>query len=233
MANKKKHLITNQWTTKQAGSRAFLLTHNAPTDQAVVDELVFLAQALAGMTAWDQDSQPVLPFFCVQADIFGLFLIGIAAACSAALLRLRRKIKKHYNTSSKGKTLMLDQAEKTQIISVLPNQNEISPGLNQDNWRRSLDLPETIQGTSTEQGHEDAAGPFDLFAASASWNHLGLDGRCAVSPAHMQRSSMFRTFKFFAVNISLTILKTRCFESKHNRLQTQTHLMTLGKTGFK
>lgn len=55
---------------------------------------MFLAQALAGMTARDQDSQPVLPFFGVQADIFGLSLTGIAAACSAVLLCLRRKIKK-------------------------------------------------------------------------------------------------------------------------------------------
>lgn len=69
---------------------------------------MLLAQALAGVTAGDQDCQPVLPFLGIQADIFGLLLTGIVAAAdsSVVLLCLRRKNKmnKLYsgcNTSSK------------------------------------------------------------------------------------------------------------------------------------
>lgn len=95
MANKN-YLVTNQSTTEQAGSRALLLTDNAPANQAVVDKLVLLSQALAGVTPRDQDSQFVLPLLGIQADIFGLLLRGIATAANstAVLLCLRSKKKK-------------------------------------------------------------------------------------------------------------------------------------------
>lgn len=58
---------------------------------------MLLAQALAGVTAGDQDGQPVLPFLGIQADIFGLFLTGIVAAADsgAVLLCLRSKNKRN------------------------------------------------------------------------------------------------------------------------------------------
>lgn len=89
----KNYLVTNQSTTEQAGSRALLLADNAPANQAVVDKLVLLAQALAGVTPRDQDSQFVLPLLGIQADIFGLLLRGIATAAdsTAVLLCLRSK----------------------------------------------------------------------------------------------------------------------------------------------
>lgn len=85
-------MVTHQSPTEQAGPGALLLTDDAPALQAVVDELVLLAQALAGVAAWNEHSQPVLPLPCVQADIFGLLLGGnaTAAGCAAALLGLGR-----------------------------------------------------------------------------------------------------------------------------------------------
>lgn len=133
MANKN-YLVTNQSTTEQAGSRALLLTDNAPANQAVVDKLVLLSQALAGVTPRDQDSQFVLPLLGIQADIFGLLLRGIATAANstAVLLCLRSKKKtkktnKPYsqcNTGSKEKALTLEQAGETQTSIILPNWNK-------------------------------------------------------------------------------------------------------------
>lgn len=57
-----------QASTKEAGSRALLLTHNATTGDAVVNELVLLGKALAGVSAWKYDGQPVLSFFIVEIN---------------------------------------------------------------------------------------------------------------------------------------------------------------------
>ena len=127
----KNHLVTNQCTTEQAGSRALLLADNAPANQAVVDELVLLAQTLAGVTPRDQDSQLVLPLLGIQADIFGLLLRGTATAAdsTAVLLCLRskqqtNKLYSQCNTSSKKKALTLEQAGETQTSVTAPNWDE-------------------------------------------------------------------------------------------------------------
>lgn len=85
-------LLTRAPQNRQ-GPGALLLADNAPALQAVVDELVLLAQALAGVAARDEHGQPVLPLPRVQADVLGLLLRGNATAAdsAAALLGLGRK----------------------------------------------------------------------------------------------------------------------------------------------
>lgn len=127
---KPKQLVTNQSTTEQAGPGALLVADNAPTDQAVVDEPVLLAQALAGMTSRDEDSQLVLPLLGVQADILGLLLRGAARAAdsTAALLCLKSK-KRHQlywegTTGSQEKAATLDPAGEAQTSDTLLDWNE-------------------------------------------------------------------------------------------------------------
>lgn len=56
-----------------------MFTDNAPTGQAVVDELVLLSQALTGMAPRKHDCQLVLAFLRVQMNVFCLLLGGSVA----------------------------------------------------------------------------------------------------------------------------------------------------------
>lgn len=60
--------VNYQASTEEAGSRALLLTHNATTADAVVDQFVFLGKALAAVSTWENDGEPVLPFFIIEID---------------------------------------------------------------------------------------------------------------------------------------------------------------------
>ena len=57
-----------QVSTEEAWSGALLLTHNATTADAVVDEFVLLGKAVTAMSTREYDSQPVLSLFCIEID---------------------------------------------------------------------------------------------------------------------------------------------------------------------
>lgn len=76
-----------QASTEQARTRALLLTNNAPTADAVVDELMLLGKALTRVSTWEYNRQPVLSFFVVQINKL-VFLFGRGAV--SALLGLRK-----------------------------------------------------------------------------------------------------------------------------------------------
>lgn len=143
--------MTNQSTAEQAGPGALLLADNAPADQAVVDELVLLAQALAGVTSRDEDSQLVLPLLGVQADILGLLLRGTACAAdsTAALLCLRNKT----YTNCTGRVLLAAKRgqrpwtwlgrRRQAILCVIGMKLGADPRRNK---KTSSGLPENVQG---------------------------------------------------------------------------------------
>lgn len=72
------HFISrsHQLATEEAGARALLLTHDAPAADAVVDEVVLLSKALAGVPPGEHDGQPALTLFAIEIDKLGLLLGG-------------------------------------------------------------------------------------------------------------------------------------------------------------
>lgn len=60
--------LNYQTATEEAGSRALLLTHNATTADAVVDQFVLLGKAFTAMSTWENDREPVLPLFIIETD---------------------------------------------------------------------------------------------------------------------------------------------------------------------
>lgn len=68
-----------------------MLTHNASTSDAVVDESVLLSETLAAVATGEQDGQLVLSLFSVEVDKL-VFLFGRRNA--AAFLSLCTKYQK-------------------------------------------------------------------------------------------------------------------------------------------
>ena len=72
--------LTHQVSTEETSAWALLLTHDAPAAETVVDEVVLLSKALAGMAPREDDGQLALTLFSVEIYKLVFFLGGGYAA---------------------------------------------------------------------------------------------------------------------------------------------------------
>ena len=68
--------LTHQVSTEETSAWALLLTHDAPAAETVVDEVVLLSKALAGMAPREHDGQLALTLFSVEIYKLVFFLGG-------------------------------------------------------------------------------------------------------------------------------------------------------------
>lgn len=74
LSEKKQNTLSYQAATEEAWTGALLLTRDAATADAVVDQLVFLSQAVAGVASGQYDSQLVLSLFSIETHKLALLL---------------------------------------------------------------------------------------------------------------------------------------------------------------